>query len=121
MLHIADDPASRYAAGSLWLTLGRLNASLGRLFRPPSESLDITAPETTAPACLNLRLRLTADAWQCSRTASGPFDKLETLLDRLKAGTARRPIAAHRPPRLLEYYLMAQALYDLQQALPSRP
>ena len=115
----------RYAAGSLGGTLGRLNESLRRLSRAhstgsrekPGGAADTGFIEPARLTLLNQTLRLMADAWPFYSAASRQFDRVEELFDQLKEKASVRPgPAGGRPPRILEYYLLAQALYDLCEA-----
>ena len=114
---------ARYAAGSLGGTLGRLNESFRRLSRALStgsreksgDGAEAGPVEPAALARLNQTLRLMADAWQFHLAASRQFDRIEELFGQMKFKAVARPDPECHPG-ILEYYLAAQALYDLKQA-----
>ena len=119
----------RYAAGSLGGTLGRLNESIRRLSRALStgsrektgDGAEHRPVEPAALARLSQTLRLMADAWPFYSTASRQFGRIDELFDQVKEKTYGRPDPAEgRAPRILEYYLVAQALYDLKQSEQQR-
>jgi len=115
----------RCAAGSLGGTLGRLNDSVRRLSRAlctgsREKTGDGTGLRTIEPAMLarlNQTLRLMADVWPPNTAAWRQFGRIEELFDQVKEKTSGRLYPERkRSPRILEYYLTAQALYDLKQA-----
>jgi len=115
---------ARYAAGSLGGTLGRLNESIRRLSRAlttgsrekPGDGAEHRPVEPADLARLNQTLRLMADAWPFYSAASRQFDRIDELFDQIKEKVSGRPSPAEgRSPRILEYYLLAQALHDLNQ------
>jgi hypothetical protein len=114
---------ARYAAGSLGGTLGRLNESLRRLARAnrtgsreKPEVRDEWPIEPAKFAHLNQALRLMADAWQSTRTASRWFSNIEDVLDDLKEKTMARAskTQGRKKGRRNHYQLLAQTLDNLR-------
>lgn len=114
------EPRSSQAALSLGVTLGAFNSALARLWRLLELDAYVVGGGSIEPAAvagLGQYGRWAGELWQTQVNTSIHFDHLEDVFDALKNKTTRHlSPEPQRPPHLLDYYVMAQRLYELNQA-----